>query len=573
MQRSYLDYAMSVIVSRALPDVRDGLKPVHRRVLYAMYDGGYRPEKGFYKCARVVGDVMGTYHPHGDSSIYDALVRLAQPWSMRMPLVDSNGNFGSPGNDPAAAMRYTECKLTPLSMEMVRDIDEETVDFTDNYDGRNQEPTVLPARFPNLLINGSAGIAVGMATNIPPHNLREVAAPAGTGKTFAMSVAREAWQAGDIPVLGCALSARAAEELNAQTQIPTSTVATMTHAFERGYAIPQGGVLVVDEAGMIGTRDLAALAEQTARAEGKLVLVGDDRQLPEIAAGGAFSAVARRVDVIELRDVHRQRHAWDRDALSELRSGELERFADAYVEHARVVVTEDASAARERMAEDWWQSRRPDEDSLMLALRRSDVAELNAIARQKLRDAGELLGPDATYGDRSFAVGDRVITTKNDRVSGAVNGRRGTVTNTRDGWLSIEHDGDQTGHALLYGDQVADGVEHAYAMTVHRAQGATVDRTYVLADDTAYREWAYTALSRHRESASLYVSAEALAGEVEHPDTGPADGLTRLLSRSHAKTLAVEPEPPSASDRLGLEPNPRDMGMVEAPGLDLGLGR
>ncbi|MFE2426297.1 DNA gyrase subunit A [Streptomyces sp. NPDC059373] len=175
MQRSYLDYAMSVIVSRALPDVRDGLKPVHRRVLYAMYDGGYRPEKGFYKCARVVGDVMGTYHPHGDSSIYDALVRLAQPWSMRMPLVDSNGNFGSPGNDPAAAMRYTECKMLPLSMEMVRDIDEDTVDLQDNYDGRNQEPTVLPARFPNLLVNGSAGIAVGMATNIPPHNLREVA--------------------------------------------------------------------------------------------------------------------------------------------------------------------------------------------------------------------------------------------------------------------------------------------------------------------------------------------------------------------------------------------------------------
>ncbi|WP_183091507.1 DNA gyrase subunit A [Streptomyces radicis] len=178
MQRSYLDYAMSVIVSRALPDVRDGLKPVHRRVLYAMYDGGYRPERGYYKCARVVGDVMGTYHPHGDTSIYDALVRLAQPWAMRMPLVDSNGNFGSPGNDPAAAMRYTECRMASLAMEMLRDIDEETVDFQDNYDGRNQEPTVLPARFPNLLINGSAGIAVGMATNIPPHNLREVAAGA-----------------------------------------------------------------------------------------------------------------------------------------------------------------------------------------------------------------------------------------------------------------------------------------------------------------------------------------------------------------------------------------------------------
>ncbi|WP_028647923.1 DNA gyrase subunit A [Nocardiopsis sp. CNT312] len=175
MQRSYLDYAMSVIVGRALPDVRDGLKPVHQRVLYAMYDGGYRPDRGFFKCARVVGDVMGNYHPHGDSAIYDTLVRLAQWWSMRMPLVDPNGNFGSPGNDPAAAMRYTECKLAPLAMEMLRDIDKETVDFRPNYDGRSSEPVVLPARFPNLLVNGSSGIAVGMATNIPPHNLREVA--------------------------------------------------------------------------------------------------------------------------------------------------------------------------------------------------------------------------------------------------------------------------------------------------------------------------------------------------------------------------------------------------------------
>ena len=176
MQRSYIDYAMSVIVGRALPDVRDGLKPVHTRILYAMYDGGFRPERGFFKCSRVVGDVMGNYHPHGDSAIYDALVRMAQPWSMRMRLIDGQGNFGSPGNDPPAAMRYTECRLAPLAMEMLRDINEETVDFRPNYDGRSAEPVVLPARFPNLLINGSEGIAVGMATKIPPHNLREVAA-------------------------------------------------------------------------------------------------------------------------------------------------------------------------------------------------------------------------------------------------------------------------------------------------------------------------------------------------------------------------------------------------------------
>ena len=178
MQRSYLDYSMSVIVSRALPDVRDGLKPVHRRVLYAMYDGGYRPDRNFSKSARVVGDVMGNFHPHGDSAIYDALVRLAQPWSLRYPLVQGQGNFGSPGNDPPAAQRYTECRMASLAMEMVRDIDEETVNFQPNYDGRTLEPSVLPSRFPNLLVNGSSGIAVGMATNIPPHNLREIAAGA-----------------------------------------------------------------------------------------------------------------------------------------------------------------------------------------------------------------------------------------------------------------------------------------------------------------------------------------------------------------------------------------------------------
>lgn len=175
MQRSYLDYAMSVIVGRALPDVRDGLKPVHRKILYAMYDGGFRPDRGYFKCARVVGEVMGNYHPHGDTAIYDSLVRMAQPWSLRYPLIDGNGNFGSPGNDPAAAMRYTECRLFPLAMELLRDIDEDTVDFIPNYDGRNQEPTILPSRFPNLLVNGSEGIAVGMATKIPPHNLREIA--------------------------------------------------------------------------------------------------------------------------------------------------------------------------------------------------------------------------------------------------------------------------------------------------------------------------------------------------------------------------------------------------------------
>src|SRR3954467_3518188 len=175
MQRSYIDYAMSVIVGRALPDVRDGLKPVHHKILYGMFDSGFRPDRNYVKCGRVVGDVMGNYHPHGDSALYDALVRMAQPWSLRYPMIDPQGNFGSPGNDPAAAYRYTECRLQNLAMEMLRDIDKETVDFTPNYAGNTVEPVILPARFPNLLVNGSEGIAVGMATRIPPHNLREVA--------------------------------------------------------------------------------------------------------------------------------------------------------------------------------------------------------------------------------------------------------------------------------------------------------------------------------------------------------------------------------------------------------------
>ncbi|WP_370625039.1 DNA gyrase subunit A [Corynebacterium sp. TAE3-ERU12] len=174
MQSSYIDYAMSVIVGRALPEVRDGLKPVHRRILYAMYDNGYRPDRGYVKSSKPVSDTMGNYHPHGDSAIYDTMVRMAQPWSMRYPLVDGQGNFGSRGDDGAAAMRYTEARLTPLAMEMVRDIRENTVDFQPNYDGRTTEPVVLPSRVPQLLMNGSGGIAVGMATNIPPHNLREV---------------------------------------------------------------------------------------------------------------------------------------------------------------------------------------------------------------------------------------------------------------------------------------------------------------------------------------------------------------------------------------------------------------
>ena len=190
MKKSFLDYSMSVIVSRALPDVRDGLKPVHRRILYTMYENGLSPEKAYRKCADTVGAVLGRYHPHGDASVYDALVRLAQDFSMRYPLVDGHGNFGSVDGDPPAAYRYTEAKMSKISTVMLTDIDKETVDFGSNYDDRLKEPSVLPSRFPNILVNGSTGIAVGMATNIPPHNLGEVidAPPAASSWAGAVSV-------------------------------------------------------------------------------------------------------------------------------------------------------------------------------------------------------------------------------------------------------------------------------------------------------------------------------------------------------------------------------------------------
>jgi len=228
MQRSYIDYAMSVIVGRALPDVRDGLKPVHRRVLYSMFDSGFRPDRGYVKCSRVVGDVMGNYHPHGDSAIYDTLVRLAQPWSMRHTLIDGQGNFGSPGNDPPAAMRYTECRLTPLAMEMLADILEDTVDFGPNYDGRTQEPAVLPARIPNLLVNGGSGIAVGMATNIPTHNLREVA----DGVVWAL----ENPQASDEELLAALLQRIKGPDF------PTAALVVGTSGIEEAYRTGRGSI-------------------------------------------------------------------------------------------------------------------------------------------------------------------------------------------------------------------------------------------------------------------------------------------------------------------------------------------
>ena len=375
-------------------------------------------------------------------------------------------------------------------------------------------------------------------------------APAGTGKTFVLDAARRAWQSAGLEIAGCSLSARAAVELHDQTAIPSSTVAQLTARIDEGQQLPDSCVLVVDEAGMVGTRDIARLAAATERARGKLVLVGDDRQLPEIQAGGALHALAERLLTSELREVRRQRHPWDRQALDALRSGEVEQWACAYRDHGQITVGKNTGDTRTALIEDWSSA---DGDRLIIAARREDIADLNARARQRLQDLGQLPADEVTVAGRGFSTGDRVIGTQNDRKAGLLNGQRATVTATDPvrGRLKLRlDDGQKRSVARGY---LQDGhLDHGYAITAHRAQGATVDRTFVLGSQELHREWGYTALSRHREQARFYVAESHLRPDREQPP--PHDpliaGLTQLLQRSQAKELALESLPPAQRQQL-----------------------
>jgi conjugative relaxase-like TrwC/TraI family protein len=385
-----------------------------------------------------------------------------------------------------------------------------------------------------------------------------VRAAAGTGKTFALDAARQAWQASKAPVLGCALSARAACELRDQAGIDATTIARLRHALERGIELAPGSVLIVDEAGMVGTRDLSALAAAADCSRAKLVLVGDDRQLPEIDAGGAFRALAERLGTVELREVHRQGEPWDREALAALRDGDVERFARAYHDRGRLIAAPNADAARDALTQDWWWAYEKGDRALMIAHRRSDVADLNQRARTLLREAGHI-GPDVLLTDElAFAVGDRVITTRNDSRLRVVNGQAGTLTAISDGRLQLELDAGQ--RVDLPERYALDGhLDHAYAITAHRAQGATVDGAYVLGSDELYREWGYTALSRHRDEARFYVTATpAFLNQAPEPlrDRDVPLHVARMLADSRAEHLAMDRgarRGRSRADGLGLE--------------------
>ncbi|MEP6953075.1 MAG: AAA family ATPase [Solirubrobacteraceae bacterium] len=348
-----------------------------------------------------------------------------------------------------------------------------------------------------------------------------VKAPAGAGKTFALDAAREAWAQSGVPVVGCALSARAAGELREQAGITTTTIARVKRDLERGRELPAAAVLVVDEAGMVGTRDLALLAERAALRETKLVLVGGDRQLPEIEAGGAFRAIGESIRTLELTEVRRQREAWDRTALNALRNGSVESWAKAYADASRLITARTAPAVREQLVEDWWQAHHRGQDAARIALRRSDVADLNERARIQMREAGELRGEDVQLGSRAYAEGDRVALGHNDRRLDVVNGDRGQVIGADEHHVEVLLD--RGPDVELPAGYATDGhLDHGYAITAHKAQGATFDEALVLGSDEAYREWGYTALSRHRESSTFYVTApNEFLNDSSRPILGP----------------------------------------------------
>ena len=403
--------------------------------------------------------------------------------------------------------------------------------------------------------SGFAGEQSAMARSLTTSGdgVQVVRAAAGTGKTLALTVARDAWEAEGVRVFGTALAARAAVEMEALAGIDSTTIARLMVDIDQGNGLGRGSVLVVDEAGMVGSRTIDRLARHAAETESKLVLVGDDRQLPEIDAGGAFRRLARELGAVELHQVHRQAEVWDREALADLRRGKVREWSETYRDRGRLVARPSADELRETLVDDWWEAARQprDDDAVMIAHRRSDVAELNALARHRMHRDGRLGDEELVAGSRAFAVGDRVIARHNDRRADVVNGTRAEVVGidleTRTVSVSVA-DGTQRTLDSAYLDE--GWLDHAYALTAHAAQGATVDRSFVLGSDELYREWGYTALSRHRDQARFYVvspgSVERALPGLEPDQDAMTDDVVAMLSPSHRKELALD-----VADRAG----------------------
>ena len=469
--------------------------------------------------AQPMGAGVSELEALADRVLADAEIVRVEPGAARAGVVEA---------------RYTTRELLAIEARLLESAQSRRDSYVARVDSRtlrqqlDDHPTLTPeqSEVVRVLCADGDGISV-------------VRAAAGTGKTFMLDAAREAWKADDTTVVGCSLSARAALELEDQAGIRSVTVATAKRDLEQGRSLPRGGVLVIDEAGMVGTRDLGLFAKAAEEADAKLVLVGDDRQLPEIHAGGAFRALAEDLDALELTEVRRQREAWDRDALAALRRGDVERWARAYREHGRITVADNARDARAALVNDWSRAKG---EAVMIAARRADVRDLNDRARQLIKAQGRLGQDELEAAGRAFAERDRVIGTRNDRQRGILNGQRGTVTRIDRRHQSVTVRLNNGRDVTLDSGYLAEGkLDHAYALTAHKAQGATVDRAFVLGSQDLYRELGYTALSRHRDEARFYVARGDIEPKVERdlPDRDPlVDGLEQMLKRSGAKQLA-----------------------------------
>ncbi|HWT94839.1 MAG TPA: MobF family relaxase [Solirubrobacteraceae bacterium] len=460
----------------------------------------------------------------------------------------------SPGAHPSMGPRYSTPEMLATERALVASAERRRGEGTGIADKSDVELAIK--RRPQI-----AGEQAAMVEQLTTSGdgIQIVRAAAGTGKTYALEAAREAWEASGHRVYGCALSARAAIELETQAGIDSTTIARLKLDFDAGHALVPNNVLVVDEAGMVGSRDLRRLADEAEAVAAKLVLVGDDHQLPEIEAGGAFRGLAERLGAVELHQTRRQEHEWDRQALAALRVGGIDEWASTYREQNRIVAARNADEARGQLVADWWQTAKEDQlDAVMVAHRRSDVADLNQRARLHMDEDGRLGADRVGAAGREFAVGDRILGRHNDRRTGIINGSRGEVvavdTEKRTVTIALR----EGAEVMVKSDYLDAGhLDHGYAVTAHAAQGATVDRAFVLGSDDLYREWGYTALTRHRDEARFYLvspssTEQALPGLEPDQEGDPLlDELREMLGTSHQKTMAIATKGPAVPRAVG----------------------
>ncbi len=472
--------------------------------------------------------------PHRDGVDAERLGRLTDRWLASDHAIRIARDLDSEQS------RYS----TPELLRTESDLIDGALERRASGAGRVSPETVAQAIDRTPRLSGEQRDAV-RTLNTSGDGVQVVRAAAGTGKTTMLTVARDAWEAEGHRVYGCALSARAALELETSAGIDASTIARLRRDLDDGHRLPAGSVLVVDEAGMVDSRTIAALAEHAATAQAKLVLVGDDHQLPEINTGGAFRGLADRLDAVELREVHRQDHAWDKTALEHLRHGRVEEWAAAYREHDRITALPDPEEVRDRLVEDWWTSRQdPEVDAVMIAHRRADVTDLNDRARARLQASGQLDLDELKAARRGYTIGDRVLARRNDRQLGIVNGTRAFIQEINSDTRSVDielHDGTRTTIGAGYLD--AGHLHHGYAISAHTAQGVTVDHTFVLGTEDLYREWGYTAMTRHTETARFYTVSPASTERALQPENNLTEG-ERALDASRAKLLALDQADP-----------------------------